>query len=126
MKNTHERIGIFGMDTATVLFLLSVEYARSLRVFSGDAMIMAITMGMILVLPYFLPSGLRAPSFGSWMIGRSAVLLAGLVTGAIFSAGVGTIVPASLKFLPMTFLILASMVSCYIQFYGLLKLRLVK
>jgi hypothetical protein len=126
MKNTHERIGIFGIDTAVVLFFLAAEYTRSVRILSPDAGFMAVTIGMVLVLPYFLPSGLRAPNFGSWMIGRSVVLLAGLVAGAILSQSVGIVVPAGLRYAPMTFLILASMISCYVQFYGLMKLRLVK
>ena len=37
-----------------------------------------------------------------------------------------TVLPDGLRFMPMTLLILTAMVSCYIQFYGLLRLRPVK
>jgi hypothetical protein len=80
-------------------------------------------MVMVLVLPYFLPSNWSRVSFGGWMISRSLLMLAGLVAGAAFGMSVGTVLPASLKFMPMTFLILAAMISCYVQFYGLFKLR---
>jgi len=84
---------------------------------------MSITMAMVLALPYYLPSNWSRVSFGSWMISRSLLMLAGLVGGAVFGASVGTVLPASLKFMPMTFLILAGMISCYIQFYSLMRLR---
>ena len=57
------------------------------------------------------------------MIGRSVLMLAGTRRGAAFGASVGTVLPASLGSMPMTFLILAGMISCYVQFYGLMRLR---
>ena len=83
-------------------------------------------VAMVLVLPYFLPSNWLALSFGNWLIGRSSIAVSGLVLGTVFNYSLGLVVPGSLRFMPMTFLILASMVSCYIQFYGLIKLRLAK
>jgi hypothetical protein len=124
MKNTQNvNLKIFGIDTAIVLFFLAAEYARSVRILSADALLMATTTVMVLVLPYFLPTGLRCPSIWNWLGGRSVVLFAGLLAGAAFSQVVGTVLPEGIRLLPMTFLIAASMVSCYIQFYGLLKLR---
>ena len=116
----------YGVDTAFVLLFLAMEYGRSVRVFTLDGIMMAITTAMVLVLPYFLPSNWNAPSFTSWLVARSAVVLAGLVFGAVFNYSVGLVLPYSVKFMPMTFLILASMISCYVQFYGLMKLRLAK
>ena len=115
-----------GVDTAVVLFFLALEYGRSVRVFAVDGVLMAVTMAMVLVLPYFLPSNWLALSFGNWLIGRSSIAVSGLVLGTVFNYSLGLVVPGSLRFMPMTFLILASMVSCYIQFYGLIKLRLAK
>ena len=126
MKNNTQAktlVAIPGIDTAIVLFFLAFEYARSIRVFSADGMLMSITMAMVLVLPYYLPSNWSRVSFGTWMISRSTLMLAGLVGGAAFGASVGTVLPTSLKFMPMTFLILAGMISCYIQFYSLMRLR---
>jgi hypothetical protein len=81
---------------------------------------------MVLILPYFLPSTSLRASFGSWMMGRTLFITAGLVSGALFGISVGTVLPGSLRFVPMTFLILAGMVSCYLQFYSMFKLRPVK
>lgn len=127
MKNTlNTNLNIFGWDTAIVLFFLGAEYARSVRIFSPDATLIAVTMTMVLVLPYFLPSGLACSSIWNWLAGRSLVLLGGLFAGALFGAASGATAAEGLRFLPMTFLILASMISCYIQFYGLMRLRTAK
>ena len=118
--------GTFVIDTTFVLFFLALEYGRSATLLAFDAALMAITLLMVLVLPYFLASNNEKPPFGNWMVGRSAVALAGIVTGIAFKQSLGVVVPESIRFMPMTLLIVASMISCYIQFYGLLKLRLAK
>ena len=132
MRHTFENgtrarhLGLFGWDTAAVLFFLALEYGRAVRVFTADGILIAITMAMLLVLPYFLPSNWNAPTFGVWIASRTVVALIGLVCGALFNYGLGIVLPESLKLMPMTFLILAGMASCYLQFYGLMKLRLAK
>ena len=115
-----------GLDTAIVLLFLAIEYGRSARFFSLDAVLIAVTIVMLIVLPYFLPTRYEKPLLGDWLIGRSALALGGVVLGVGFSRSLGTVLPASMRFMPMTFLILASMLSCCIQFYGLMKLRLAK
>ncbi|MFZ1699646.1 MAG: hypothetical protein WBO10_05690 [Pyrinomonadaceae bacterium] len=119
-------IGKYGIDTAFVLLFLAMEYGRAVRLFSIDGILMAITMAMVLVLPYFLPSNWNAASFTNWLIARTSVTVIGLVFGAVFSYSLGTVLPIAFKSLPMTFLILAAMISCYVQYYGLMKLRLAK
>lgn len=116
----------FGVDTLIVLFFLALEYGRGVQASSADGLLMGITMLMLLVLPYFLPSNFERPTFGNWLLSRSAIASLGLFLGGAFKQSLGVVVPESLQFTPMTFLILASMVSCYVQFYGLLKLRLAK
>lgn len=124
MKTTNDKIAIFGgFDTLAVLFFLGLEYGRAVRVFSMDGFLMGTTMLMVLVLPYFLPSRLLKASFGNWMISRSIVTMAAIFLGVALRQSLGTILPETLRFMPMTLLILTSMVSCYIQFYSLLKLR---
>jgi pheromone shutdown protein TraB len=118
--------GTFVTDTAFVLFFLALEYGRSIRLMTIDGVLMAITMMMVLVLPYFLPSRNEKPAFSNWMIGRGTITILGLVLGVAFTQSVGTVVPESMRFMPLTLLIVAAMISCYIQFYGLLKLRLAK
>ena len=114
------------MDTMIVLFFLALEYGRAVQAYSMDGLLMGITMAMILALPYFLPSTADRPTFLNWILARGAFALTGMIFGVVLKQSTGTTLPDSLRFMPMTFLILASMVSCYIQFYGLMKLRLAK
>lgn len=116
----------FAVDTTFVLFLLALEFGRTLQMFSIDGGLMAITMLMVLVLPYFVASAAEKPAFGNWLIGRSFIAAFGLALGLAFKQSIGVVLPESLRFIPLTMLILASMISCYIQFYGLMKLRLAK
>lgn len=116
----------FGIDTLFVLFFLALEYGRAVQLFSIDAALMLTTMAMVLILPYFLPSKNARPALGSWLRLRSFVAVAGLAFGVLYSRSVGLVLPTSLEMLPMTFLILTAMISCYVQFYGLMRLRLAK
>lgn len=131
MRHISDKIAGFGfggagIDTMFVLFFLALEYGRAVQMFSIDGLLMGTTMLMVLILPYFLPSQYERPLFANWMIGRCALAFFGVMLGFGFKQSLGVVLPASVRFIPMTFLILASMVSCYIQFYGLMKLRLAK
>ncbi len=132
MKHTTDNIrgsalsGMIGIDTTFVLFFLALEYGRGLQFSSIDGLLMGFTLLMVLVLPYFLPSRYEKPGFSNWLAGRCAIALFGALLGVAFTKTLGVILPESLRFMPLTLLILASMVSCYIQFYSLLKLRLAK
>jgi hypothetical protein len=116
----------YGLDTGLVLFFLAMEFGRGVQFFSTDGALMSITMAMLVVLPYFLPTYGDIPSFTRWLTARSAVLIIGISMGIGLRQASSAAVGDTASFLPMTFLILAGMVSCYIQFYGLLKLRLAK
>ncbi|MBP7415736.1 MAG: hypothetical protein WBC19_00100 [Pyrinomonadaceae bacterium] len=116
----------YGTDTMIVLFFLAIEYGRAVQAFSMDGLLMGITMSMICVLPYFLPSTAERPTFSNWILARGGFALLGMIFGVALRQSTGTIMPESMRFVPMMFLILASMVSCYIQFYGLMKLRFAK
>src|SRR5437764_14375729 len=90
---THRsRFTMPGIDTAFVLFFLSLEYGRALRLFTLDGTLMAVTMAMVLVLPYFLPTTAAGISFGRWLVYRTSVLVLGLVAGGLFTFSLGTIV----------------------------------
>ena len=119
-------IGFAGIDTTFVLFFLALEYGRAVELLSVDGALMGTTMMMVLVLPYFLPSRYEKPDLTSWLLGRGAIALLGLLLGTGLGRTIGVVLPAEARFLPLTFLVLSSMVSCYIQFYSLLKLRPVK
>ena len=132
MKHTvdNERGFVFGrglaVDTCLVLFFLALEYGRAVQALSVDGLLMGVTILMVLVLPYFLPSNGERPTLSNWLLARGAIAMFGMILGVAFRQSLGVVLPESIRFIPMTFLILASMISCYIQFYGLMKLRLVK
>jgi hypothetical protein len=116
----------YGLDTLLVLLFLTVEFGRNVDLWSVDGALMALTMAMLAVLPYFLPMSGMVASFGKWMAVRFAIAVSGMTLGLSLRLWAGGDVTASASSLPMTLLIMAGMVSCYLQFYGLMKLRLAK
>jgi len=115
----------FAVETTFVLFFLAVEFGRTLTRITFDNFLMAITLLMVIVLPYFLATSTKV-NFVNWFVGRS--LIAGFATllGALFNQTLGIVLPETFKFLPLSLLIVTAMLSCYIQFYGFLRLRLAK
>ena len=114
----------FAIDTTFVLFFLAVEFGQMLGTFALDTAIFAVALLTLLVMPYFLPSEDK-PGFGNWLLGRTLIAAFAVSVGVMFKQSLG-VLPETFKFLPMTLLIVTAMLSCYIQFYGLLKLRLAK
>ncbi len=126
-RNSETAFGrTFSLDTTFVLFFLALEFGQSAQFFAIDSLLMSITLLMVMVLPYFLPSESEPPAFGQWLVGRIAIGAIGVIAGLGFRQSLGVLVPETLKFVPMTLLIIAAMLSCYLQFYGLMKLRLAK
>lgn len=115
----------FTIETTFVLFFLAVEFGRSFAGFALDSVVMALTLLMVAVLPYFLPFN-EKPSFAGWLLGRSIITGFAILLGLMFKQSVGVFLPETFKFLPLTLLIVTAMLGCYIQFYGFLKLRLAK
>lgn len=116
----------FAIETTFVLFFLAIELGQSFSFFALDSLVLSLTLLMILVLPYFLPSAEEKPTFGSWVFGRSLIAGFALLLGVMFKQTLGVVLPETFRFLPMTLLIMTAMLGCYIQFYGFLKLRLAK
>jgi len=116
----------FAVDTTFVLFFLGLEFGRTLQNLTFDAVLLLITMMMVTVLPYYLPSNCERPAFVRWLAGRALIAILAIAVGAILSPAYGTVLPESFRFLPLTLLILAAMSSCFIQFYALMRLRLAK
>ncbi|MEJ7624926.1 MAG: hypothetical protein WKF34_13110 [Pyrinomonadaceae bacterium] len=112
----------FGLDTLLVLIFLGIEYGRAVTALSMDGLLMGSTMLMVLFLPYFLPSRYDKPAFLNWVFGRAAFLSMAIVLGF----GIGPALRSTLPFSPLTPLILVSMISLYVQFYALLRLRVAK
>lgn len=118
-----QRNGNTTIDTTFVLFFLAVVLG------SGGGLIetalTAVTLAAMIILPYFLASE-DVGKFSTWVIARSLLAAAGVVIGVLFSFAAGSVLPASAKYLPMTFLILSAVISCYMQIFGVMKLRLAK
>ena len=115
----------FAIDTTFVLFFLAVEVGQTLGVIGLDTIFLAITLLFMIVLPYFLQSD-EKPNFGNWLLGRFFIAIFAVLLGVAFRQSLGAVLPETFRFLPMTLLIVTAMLSCYIQFYGFLRLRLAK
>jgi hypothetical protein len=115
----------FAIDTTFVLFFLAVEVGQAFGVIGLDTIFLAISLLVMLTLPYFLQSTDK-PNFGNWLLGRCFITIFAVLLGIIFRQTLGTVLPETFRFLPMTLLIVTAMLSCYIQFYGFLRLRWAK
>ena len=115
----------FAVETTFVLFFLALEFGQSFSGLTLDGVCLAITLLMVMILPYFLPSDEKA-TFGDWLLGRSLIAGFAVLLGVIFKQSLGVVLPETFRFLPMTLLIVTAMLSCYIQFYSFLKLRMAK
>jgi hypothetical protein len=114
----------FAIDTTFVLFFLAIEFGQIINNFAIDTILFAVTLLMLIVLPYFLSAD-EKPKFGNWILGRILIAVFAVSIGIMFKQSL-SVLPEMFRFLPMTLLIMTAMLSCYIQFYGLLKLRLAK
>lgn len=115
----------FALDTTFVLFFLGLEFGQSFKGFSIASGLLALTLIALTILPYFLAT-VEKVAFKNWIIGRILISAFAVFLGWLFKQSLGIILPETFRFLPMTLLIVTAMVSCYIQFYGFVKLRLVK
>lgn len=115
----------FVVDTTFVLFFLAVDCGQRFT-FGIDGILSAVTLAMFVILPYFLPFQGEKPAFERWLFGRVAIAALAIVLGAMFGQALGVILPDMFRFVPLTLLIVAAMISCYIQFYSLLRFRLAK
>jgi hypothetical protein len=120
-----ESRSFFVVDTTFVLFFLAVDCGQRFT-FGIDGMLSAVTLAMFVVLPYFLPFQGEKPEFERWLFGRVAIAALAIVLGAMFRQAMGVILPDMFRFVPLTLLIVAATISCYIQFYSLLRFRLAK
>jgi hypothetical protein len=115
----------FALDTTFVLFFLAVEFGQTLGTLAIDTMFLTFALVALLALPYFLLPE-EKPGFRNWLLGRGLIAGFAILLGIMFKQSLGVALPETFRFLPMTLLIVTAMLSCYIQFYGFLKLRLAK
>ncbi len=112
----------FAIDTTFVLFFLATEFGQTFGMFGIDTVFLALTLLVIAVAPYYLPAD-EKPNFANWLIGRGFIAGFAILIGLMFKQSLGVVLPEMFRFLPMTLLIVTTMLSCYMQFYGFLKLR---
>src|SRR5687768_274687 len=115
----------FAVDTTFVLFFLAVEFGQS-TAFSVVEIFSALTLGIVLVLPYFFPSPTEKPPFSSWLLGRCGITIFAIGLGFMFRQTLGVVLPEAFRFLPMTLLLVTAMASCCLQFYAIIRFRLAR
>jgi len=113
----------FAVDTTFVLFFLALEFGRSVANLGFDSVLLGVSLIMVLVMPYFLANASIGPDFGRWLAGRSFITMFATLLGLVFDQTIGLVMPGVMRYIPMALLIVSAIVSCYFQFYGLLRLR---
>lgn len=113
----------FAIETTFVLFFLAVEFGQSASFLALDSLFLGLTLAMFAILPYLLYAENEKPAFANWIFGRTLIAGFAFFIGVMFKQTLGVVLPETFRFLPMTLLIATAMISCYIQFYGFLKLR---
>jgi len=116
----------FAVDTTFVLFFLAVDFGQSLRNFGLDTAFSVITLTMLVVLPYFLPTDAERPDFKTWLLGRGLIAAFASILGVMFGQSVGILLPEAFSYLPMTLVILTAMLSCYLQLCAMIRFRLAR
>ena len=116
----------FAVDTTFVLFFWGIDFGQSSLAFALDSVFSVLTLGMLLVVPYFMPSMEEKPEFIDWLLGRSVITIFAIALGVIFRQSLGVVFPETFRFLPFTLVILTAMLSCSLQFYGMIRFRLAR
>ena len=116
----------FAVDTTFLLFFLGIDFGQSSMEFALDSLLSIVMLGMVLVMPYFLPTLDEKPEFADWLMGRSVITIFAVGLGVIFRQSLGVLLPETFRFLPFTLVILTAMLSCSLQFYGMIRFRLAR
>lgn len=129
IENTNEEresAQFFAIDTTFVLFFLAVEIGTSAIGFDIGSALGFMTLAMFVTVPYLLPFSGERPAFLPWAAGRAAIAVLGLLGGLALGSAAGTLLPESVKFLPMWLLIASAFFSGSFQLYGIMRPRLAK
>lgn len=118
--------GQFTLDTTFVLFFLAMDLGQVSLTTSVVTVLQLTTLVVFLVVPYFLPFTGDQQGFSKWLIGRIVVAAVGISLGLMLGQAIGTVLPDAFRFVPMTLLIVAAIICCNVQIYGILKHRLAR
>ena len=116
----------FAVDTTFVLFFLAVDFGQSLPSLGLDTAFSALTLGMLAVVPYFLPSDCERPDFTGWVLGRTVIAVFATILGLMYGQSLGVLLPETFSYLPMTLVIVTAVASCYLQFCAMIRFRLAR
>ena len=116
----------FTLDTTFVLFFLAMDLGQISFTMSLATALQMLTLFVFLVVPYFLPFTGDQQGFSKWLIGRIVVGAVGITFGLMLGQAIGTVLPDAFRFVPMTLLIVAAIICCNVQMYGILKHRLAR
>jgi hypothetical protein len=111
-------------DTTYVLFFLTMDLAGNMQSMAFESILSGLTITAFLILPYLLPFAGGKTEFTSWLAKRLFITAVGFTAGLAFQAGLGTVLPESVKFLPMTFLIISGIFCAITQIRGIIGVRL--
>lgn len=121
-----ETAGHFALDTTFVLFFLAMDFGLLGLSMSPVALLQIATLVVFLIVPYFLPLTGDELGFYKWLIGRIVVGAVGISFGLMLGQAIGTVLPDAFRYVPMTLLIVAAIICCNVQIYGILKNRLAR
>lgn len=114
------------LDTTFVLFFLALDMGQGWLTLGLDGILAATTLAGFIALPYVLPFSNNKPAFGEWILGRTVVAAAGVTLGLMLNQSIGVLLPEAVRFVPMSLLIVAAIICCYVRIYGIMKNRLAR
>lgn len=114
------------MDTSVVLFFLAMEIGAN-----GSKDLPGLLLGTLVLtvtasLPFWL-KGAKSLRFPAWLAGRIVIASAGLTVGLFFGlATQAGALPGAARFVPLSLLIVAGIISCNVAIYGIIRDRLAR
>lgn len=108
------------LDTTFVLFFMAMEIGRTLTTPSWDLLLMGVALVGIASLPYLLRED-EGADFGVWFAGRAWIAAFAIGLGVLFNEAIGSVLPEMLRFLPLSLVIVSSLLSCQVQLYRFLR-----
>jgi hypothetical protein len=124
VSKSQERTRSFTLDTTFVLFFLAMDLGQTSIGLDLVSVVSVITLAAFVVLPYLLPFENERGGFARWLAGRSMVAATGVMFGLVLNQAVGTLLPDTFRYVPMSLLIVAAIICCNIKIYAILKNRL--
>jgi hypothetical protein len=101
-----------------------MELAGGISSLDWGTLLSILTIGIFVVLPYFLPFAGEKPEFTGWVLGRVFIAIVGLIGGLAIQFGAGIVFSQSARFLPMTLLIISGIFCAGLQIRDIIRVRL--